>query len=73
MFNPMFLEDDMVGACRSLEQLTTGDWIALRRLASLQTLTDQQVSRLVLLGLAEQTLDGLACSRRGRDTLQSRP
>ena len=73
MFNPMFLEDDMVGACRSVEQLTTGDWIALRRLAAEQSLTDQQVSRLVLLGFAEKTPDGLACSRRGRETLQSRP
>ena len=73
MWNPMFLEDDMVGASRSAEQLTTGDWIALRRLAASQSLTDQQVERLTLLGLAERTFDGLTCSRRGRDTLQSRP
>jgi len=72
MFNPMFIEDDMVGESRAAE-LSTGDWIALRRLAQAQSLTDAQTQRLVNLGFAERTIDGLACTGRGRETLQSRP
>ena len=72
MFNPMFNEDDMVGTARGA-QLSTGDWIALRRLAQSQSLTDSQATRLMSLGLAEKTFEGLICSQRGRETLQSRP
>jgi len=72
MWNPLFVEDDMVGASRDA-QLSTGDWIALRRLAHMQSLTDSQIERLVHLGLAEKTLEGFACTTRGRETLQTRP
>ena len=72
MFNPMFIEDDMMGASRDVA-LSTGDWIALRRLAMAQSLTEPQADRLVRLGLAVKTLEGVACSQRGRETLQSRP
>jgi hypothetical protein len=72
MFNPMFNEDDMVGASKDAN-LSTGDWIALRRLAQLQSLTESQVDRLVRLGLAYKSLDGAMCTRQGLETLQSRP
>ena len=72
MFNPMFIEDDMVGASHQAS-LSTGDWIALRRLAHAQSLTDTQVERLVHLGLAQQTTDGIVCTNRGLETLQTRP
>ena len=65
MFNPMFIEDEA--------HLSMGDWIALRRLVEMQSLTDAQVERLVQLGLAERTLKGVVCSREGRETLQTRP
>ena len=73
MYNPLFLEDNVVAAPGGAGELTTGDWIALRRLAAMQSLTDDQVQRLMRLGLAIKTLAGLACSERGRQTLQSRP
>lgn len=72
MWNPMFVEDDMVGGSGGA-QLSTGDWIALRRLAAGQSLTQPQTERLVSLGLAERTFDGIGCTRRGRETLQTRP
>ena len=72
MWNPMFIEDDMEGASRDAE-LSTGDWIALRRLAQSQSLTDSQTTRLMNLGLAEKTFEGLVCSQRGKQTLQTRP
>ena len=73
MYNPLFIEDAVGDSPTSSADLTTGDWIALRRLASSQSLTDIQVARLLTLGLAERTLDGLVCSKRGQTTLQSRP
>ena len=72
MWNPMFVEDDMVGQAHGA-QLSTSDWIALRRAAQLQSLTDSQADRLTRLGLVEKTLDGVVCTRRGMETLQSRP
>lgn len=72
MFNPLFIED-AIDAPASTAELTTGDWIALRRLASAQSLTDTQVERLLVLGLAEQSHRGIVCSERGRETLKTRP
>ena len=73
MFNPLFIEDTVGEAPASMAELTTGDWIALRRLAGRQSLTDAQVERLLMLGLAERTHDGLICSDHGQRTLKTRP
>ena len=73
MFNPLFIEDAIGETPTSSAELTTGDWIALRRLASAQSLTDRQVERLLVLGLAERVGHGLICSDHGRRTLQTRP
>ena len=77
MFNPLFIEETFGDAPRDrqagLTELTTGDWIALRRCAAAQSLTDGQVERLLVLGLAEQSNRGLVCSEHGRRTLQTRP
>ena len=73
MYNPLFLDDAMGDVPTSSAELTTGDWIALRRLAGAQSLTEAQLARLLELGLAEESHDGFVCSMRGRQTLQSRP
>ena len=73
MYNPLFLEDALGDAPASSAELTTGDWIALRRLAGSQSLTDGQLARLLELGLAEESADGFACTFLGRQMLQSRP
>lgn len=73
MFNPLFIEDAIGETPANSADLTTGDWIALRRLATGQSLTDRQVERLLVLGLAEQAGHGLSCSAHGRRTLQTRP
>ena len=73
MWNPLFVEDAIGDTPQNCAELTTGDWIALRRLAGTQSLTDGQVERLLVLGLAERSGDGLVCSDHGLRTLKTRP
>lgn len=67
------MDNDTVCYADTAVSLSTGDWIALRRLGQSQSLTAEQVARLLKLGLAEPISDGVMCSELGRSTLQSRP
>ena len=66
-------DSDTVAYANAPVSLNTGDWIALRRLGLSQSLTAEQVSRLLKLGLAQPTSNGVMCSDLGRSTLKSRP
>lgn len=69
----VWLDNDTVSYADTPVSLTTADWIALRRLGLSQSLTEAQVARLLKLGLALPTPNGVICSELGRATLQSRP
>ena len=67
------MDNDTVCYADTPVSLSTGDWIALRRLGLSQSLTEEQVARLLKLGLAQPTANGVMCSELGRATLASRP
>lgn len=67
------MESDTVCYANMPVSLSTADWIALRRLGLSQSLTEEQVARLLKLDLAQPTSNGVICSELGRSTLQSRP
>ena len=69
----VWLDSDTVSYADTPVCLNTGDWIALRRLGLSQSLSEEQVARLLKLGLAQPTSNGVICSELGRATLQSRP
>ena len=69
----MWLDSDTVSCADAPVSLGIGDWIALRRLSESRSLTDEQLARLLKLGLAQPAPNGVVCSELGRATLQSRP